>query len=407
MKVVEINTVDYGSTGKIMLQIAEHSRAMGASATTFSRAWIWQKGTPNGHIYFGSFWENCVHHVLSAFTGYDSCFTVFGTNLLLKELERIEPDIIQLHNLHGWYINLPLLFGFIKRHRIPAVWTLHDCWAFTGHCPHFTMANCNKWINGCQKCPQYKKYPGSFVDNSKLMYKLKKRWFSGVENMTIVTPSKWLEGLVKQSFLKDYPIRVINNGIDLEVFKPTESNFRQKYGISSDKFVLLGVAFGWGRRKGLDVFIELSRRLDLKQYQIVLVGTDDNVDKQLPKGIISIQRTQNQMELAQIYTAADLFINPTREEVLGMVNIESLACGTPVVTFKTGGSPETISKNCGSVVDCDDVNALENEIRRICTEKPYSQEACVERAKAFSKSKKYKEYIELYENCTHCTKRPI
>ena len=181
------------------------------------------------------------------------------------------------------------------------------------------------------------------------MYQLKKKWFTGVENMTLVTPSEWLAGLVKQSFLKDYPIRVINNGIDLEVFKPTPSNFRETYGCG-DKKIVLGVAFGWGERKGLDVFLDFAKRLDSERYQIVLVGTDENVDKQLPNTVISIHRTQNQTELAKIYTAADVFVNPTREEVFGLVNIEALACGTPGVTFNTGGSPECYDATCGSVV---------------------------------------------------------
>ena len=215
-------------------------------------------------------------------------------------------------------------------------------------------------------------------------------------DLTIITPSQWLADQVKMSFLKDYPVKVINNGIDLSVFKPTESDFRDRYGFV-DKKIVLGVAFGWGHRKGLDVFIELSKRLP-EDYRIVLVGTDDNVDKQLPANIVSIHRTQNQTELAEIYTAADVFANPTREEVLGLVNIESLACGTPVVTFKTGGSPECIDETCGSVVPCDDVDAVEMEIRRICEEKPYSIEACLARAKSFDMNEKFKEYVDLYKD---------
>ena len=303
--------------------------------------------------------------------------------------------MIHLHNLHGWYINFPLLFKYIKKNNIRVIWTLHDCWTFTGHCPHFDMIGCEKWKTGCYQCPQIGEYPASYADISKWMYKHKKQWFTGVEDMTLVTPSEWLANLTRQSFLKDYPVKVINNGIDLSIFKPTESDFRKKYDLE-DKFILLGVAFGWGKRKGLDVFIELSKRLD-ERYQIVLVGTDENVDKQLPKNIISIYRTQNQTELAEIYTAADLFVNPTREENFPTVNIESLACGTPIVTFRTGGSPEIIDESCGVVVEKDDIDGMQKEIERIYEKRPFGQEDCVKRAQNFDMNDKFAEYVELYE----------
>lgn len=218
--------------------------------------------------------------------------------------------------------------------------------------------------------------------------------------MTIVTPSQWLAGLVKQSFLKDYPVKVINNGIDLSVFKPMESDFREKYGIRKSDFVLLGVAFGWSTRKGLDVFIELTEKLP-ENYRIILVGTDDKADKQLPKSIISIHRTQNQTELAEIYTASDVFVNPTREDNFPTVNMEAIACGTPVITFNTGGSSECIDETCGSVVPCDDIDELEKEIKRVCLERPYIFDMCIKRAKFFEKNTKFKEYIDLYTKIKH------
>lgn len=187
--------------------------------------------------------------------------------------------------------------------------------AFTGQCPHFEGIGCEKWRTGCHNCPQIDSYPKAYIDNSKQMYRLKRQWFTDVEDMTLVTPSQWLADLVKQSFLKDYPVKVIGNGIDLSVFRPAPSDFRQRYGIAPEKKILLGVAFGWGARKGLDVFVELEKRLG-NGYQIVLVGTDKAVDKQLPQSIISIHRTENQQQLAQIYTAADLFVNPTREKTI-------------------------------------------------------------------------------------------
>ena len=320
-----------------------------------------------------------------------------ATKKIITILEKTNPDVIHLHNLHGHNVNLQMLFCYFKkRSNIKIIWTFHDCWAFTGHCPHFAMVKCDKWKSGCYKCPQYSIYPKSLFDNSKKMYALKKRLFTGVENMTIVTPSEWLAGLVKQSFLKDYPVKVINNGINLSVFKPTESDFREKYGISADKKILLGVAFGWGVRKGLDVFIELYNRLSAEKYQIVLVGTDKKTDKQLPKGIISIHRTQNQTELAEIYSAADLFVNPTREDNYPTVNMESIACGTPVLTFRTGGSPEMVTEKTGSVVDCDDIAALESEVKRICETSPFNKGDCIESAKKFDENERFLEYIELY-----------
>lgn len=398
MKIVLINSLPNGSTGKITKGIAEVSDANGNDTQTYFGNWHFERSEP-GKKYkiFGYNFENKVSGVFSYLTGFQNQGSFWGTRALIKDLKLIHPDVIHLHNLHLWVINLPLLFNFIKETNVKVVWTLHDCWSFTGHCPHFDMIGCDKWKTGCYHCPQYREYPQSLIDSSKRMYQLKKKWFTGVENMTLVTPSEWLAGLVKQSFLKDYPIRVINNGIDLEVFKPTPSNFRETYGCG-DKKIVLGVAFGWGERKGLDVFLDLAKRLDSVRYQIVLVGTDENVDKQLTNTVISIHRTQNQTELAKIYTAADVFVNPTREENYPTVNMEALACGTPVLTFQTGGSPEILDVTCGSVVPKNDIDALYREIIRICETAPYSIEACLKKAKQFDKNEKFQEYIDLYRN---------
>lgn len=400
MKAVQINMTNTGSTGKIMLGIAQVARAHGHESWTFSPIGYWcgKKTTLNqidGHRYFSSKFASKLHLYFAQLTGIQGCLSLLGALQINKALKEIKPDILHLHNLHNRTINLPLLFRYIKKHHIPVVWTLHDCWSFTGQCPHFQIAECDKWKHGCHHCPQIHGYPNSFVDNTRLMWKLKRKWFTGVENMTIITPSRWLADLVKQSYLKDYPVKVINNGIDLSVFKPVESNFRERHGIAQDKFLLLGVAFGWGKRKGLDVFIELSKRLD-SRFQIVLVGTDEQTDSWLPENIISIHRTENQRELAEIYSAADLLVNPTREDTYPTVNMESIACGTPVLTFKTGGSPEIADESCGSVVDKDDIDAMEKEIIRICTERPYSEEACLNRAKEFDMTKRFEEYVELY-----------
>lgn len=397
MKTVLINSCNFGSTGNIMLEIAETAENGGyTAAVCYPQSRDNSRKQKEKDFIIGTRFSRNIHLQLAGITGLNGCFSYFSTLKLLKKLDKLKPDIIHLHNLHNCYINLSLLFKYIKKHNIKTVWTLHDCWAFTGHCPHFDMIGCDKWKTGCYGCLQYKEYPKSLFDNSKYMYRLKKKWFTGVENMTIVTPSEWLAGLVKESYLKDYPVKVINNGIDLNVFKPTESDFRKKYALEN-KYIVLGVAFGWGRRKGLDVFIELEKRFDKEKYKIVLVGTDDNIDKLLPDNIISIHRTQNQTELAEIYTAADVFANPTREENYPTVNMEALACGTPVVTFNTGGSPEMLDETCGAAVAKDDNDAMYNEIIRICEAKPYSLEACIKKAKGFDKNEKFGEYIRLYE----------
>lgn len=391
-----------GSTGKIMLQIARAARENSHEVRTFSpigfavRRKLSHPNIP-GHTYYGSWLSRGVHVVLGVCVGANGLCSVLATGRLLRELDKFAPDVIHLHNLHQYCVNLPMLFRYIKKKNIKIVWTLHDCWTFTGHCPHFDYIGCEKWRTGCHNCPQLMGYPKSYVDNSKWMYKHKKKWFTGVKDMTIVTPSEWLAGLVKESFLREYPVRVIHNGIDLSIFKPTPSEFREKYGIA-DKYILLGVAFDWGERKGLDVFVELSKRLDPEKYQIVLVGTDESVDKQLPDCIISIHRTQNQKELAKIYSVADLFVNPTREEVLGLVNVESLACGTPVVTFKSGGSPECVDETCGVAVGRDNVDAMERAIKEICENNPFIQEKCILKARTFSMYDRFEEYVRLYEN---------
>lgn len=399
MRIASLNMVHNGSTGKIMLQIADMARDRGHLVKTYTPVKFSRKKKTmlpdiQNHLFWGSRSEACVHYYAGAILGKNGMFSSKGTKQLIRDLEEFKPDIIHLHNLHSFCINFQMLFEYIKKNNIKVIWTLHDCWTFTGHCPHFVLAKCDKWKTGCHHCPQPRVYPKMYLDTSKKMYELKKEWFCGVENMTIVTPSQWLADLVKQSFLKDYPVKVINNGIDLSVFKPIESDFREKYGLVNKKIVL-GVSFGWGYRKGLDVFVELAKRLS-DDYIIVLVGTDANTDSALPENIISIHRTDNQTELAKIYTAADVFVNPTREEVFGLVNVEALACETPVVTFKTGGSPECIDENCGSVVEVDDVDAMEKEIIRICEEKPYSNSACLERAKTFDMNDRFNEYVELY-----------
>jgi len=337
------------------------------------------------------------HYYAGSLLGTNGLFSYFGTRHLVKKLREFSPDVIHLHNLHAFCLNMPLFFRYVERSGAKVVWTFHDCWPFTGHCPYFTICNCNKWQTACERCPQPGIYPKMYLDTSKLMHQKKKKWFTSIKDLTIVTPSEWLAGLAKQSFFGEYPIQVINNGIDLTIFRPRESDFREKHNIKA-KYILLGVSFDWGYRKGLDVLIELAKRLDPDIYQIVLVGTDDAVDAQLPSNVISIQRTNNQIELAEIYSAADLFVNPTREENYPTVNMEAIACGTPVVTFKTGGSPEIPDHLTGAVVACNDIDGMEREILRITNETAFCKKDCLKRAEAFDRTKCFNKYIELFNS---------
>lgn len=258
----------------------------------------------------------------------------------IQWIKEYDPDVIHLHNIHGYYINIEVLFNYLRICGKKIIWTLHDCWAFTGHCVYFDYVQCDKWLKGCYHCIQKKEYPCSIgLDKSKRNYKMKQQLFTGISNLILVSPSRWLANLVKQSFMKEYIIKVIHNGIDTEVFKPTESDFRKKYHLENKK-IILGVASIWDRRKGLNSFVELSKHLS-DEYQIILVGLKEEQIKELPNNIMGILGTDSPEELAAIYTLADVFVNPTLEDNYPTTNIEAIACGTPVISYDTGGSGES------------------------------------------------------------------
>ena len=392
MKIVQINTVcGSGSTGKICLAVSRLLTLKGIENYI-----LYASGNsdyPEGIRYMTPM-EVKRQALRSRLLGNYGFNSVAATKRLLKELDRIKPDVVHLHNLHGHNVHLEMLFSYLRERKVKVFWTFHDCWAFTGYCPHYDMIGCESWKTGCRKCPQKKHYSW-ILDRSRTLFYRKRNTFKDID-LTVITPSEWLAQQVGQSFLKDVPVKVIRNGIDLSVFYPRESDFRVKYSLEN-KYIVLGVAFGWGVRKGLDVFIELSKRLD-ERFKIVLVGTNVEIDAQLPENIISIHRTQDQAELAEIYTAADVFVNPTREEVLGLTNIEALACGTPVITFATGGSMEMLDDTCGCVVPKNDVDRLEKKIVEICVTKPFSSEDCINKSKSFSAEDKFEEYVAIYEN---------
>ena len=396
MKIAQINTVNYGSTGKIMLGIQKVASS-DSMLEVYSYYGIGKDVELPNIFRVGSPFFNKISSKLAHVTGLMGLFSPISTIKLVRDFKKKGIQLIHMHNIHVSFLNYPILFGYIKKNDIKVVWTLHYCWSFTGHCPHFTYPNCEKWQSECRKCPRYKEYPISTFDNSKIMFRLKKKWFSGIKHLTLVTPSEWLAELVHKSFLKDYPVQVINNGIDLSVFAPNVSDFRERYNLTG-KFVILGVSFDWSKKKGLDVFIELAQRLDEQIFSFVLVGVDEKTINTLPPNIIAIRKTANAFELASIYTAADVLVNPTREEVLGLVNIEANACGTPVVMFKTGGSPECITDRSGIVVEVDDIDAIERTLVKLSENSVFSVAECVAQAKKFDMNKKFRDYISLYKN---------
>lgn len=288
-----------------------------------------------------------------------------ATEKFIEWVKVYDPDVIHLHNIHGYYINVEVLFNYLKECGKKIIWTLHDCWAFTGHTPYCDSVNCERWIRGCYVCPLIKAYPASFVDKSKQNWKKKKEIFTGVRGMTIITPSEWLAGLVKKSFLAEYPVQVINNGIDTSKFHPTESDFREKNRLS-DKFILLGVATSWDEMKGYSDYLKLADLLGEK-YKVILVGLTKTQNSKLPNSVLGIERTANVQELAEIYTAADLFLNLSYCENYPTVNLESMACGTPVLTYKTGGSSEIVKKYGGLVVEQGNIDAVLEIISQIDT----------------------------------------
>lgn len=391
-KILQINIVcGTGSTGRIVVDIGKTIEKENMESYI---AYGYGKTNLNNTIKIGTTIEYYIHNILSRIFGTQGRFSYFATKRFLKKVDKIKPDIIHLHNLHGNYINYKVLFKYIKMKKIPVVWTLHDCWPFTGKCVYFDYIQCNKWQKGCYNCENLKEYPKNYIDNSKKEYKSKKETFTNIKNMTIISPSKWLGENIKESFIGQYKIKVINNGIDLDKFKYIENNYKEKLNIN-DKYVLLGVASDWNKRKGLDTFVQLSKEIDNK-YQIILVGISDEQKEKLPKNIIVINKTNSIEELAKIYSIADIFINPTLQDNFPTTNLEALACGTPVITYKTGGSPEAIDVTCGAIVEKNNIEELKKTIEEIINKK-IKRETCIEHSKKFNKKERFLDYIETYK----------
>ena len=345
-----------------------------------------------------SIFDNYVHAFMGEYLGLHGLGSTMATKRFVEKFKEIKPDVIHLHNIHGYYLNYKVLFECLAESRIPVVWTLHDCWSFTGHCTHFDNAGCNKWKTECGDCPlQMAQYKSRFIDRSRKNYLLKKHLYSKLTNVTIVPVSHWLENLVEQSLLNRFQVKVIQNGIDLSVFKPKENKIRERFNIPEEKMMVLGVLGSGIIEKGKEEFIELSKQDDL---QIVLVGLTDEDKNGLPETIIQLGRTSSQAELAEFYSAADVMLNPTYNDTFPTINIESLACGTPVVTYKTGGSPEILDVDTGIVVEKGDVNGLKQALDTIRNHgKSAYSESCRKRAVMyFNKDERYEDYVRLYES---------
>lgn len=392
MKVFQINTCGNLSTGGLAVEIARGLIRRGDdSIVAYARNEIAQD-VPCYKI--GNQFDVLFHAVMTRLTDRTGFFSKNATCKLIDEIKGYNPDIIQLHNLHGYYLNIQMLFDFLKEYQKPVVWTLHDCWAFTGHCAYFDYVQCEKWKEECYKCPNRLQYPKSFIDNASENYEKKKNLFTSVTNLTLVVPSVWLRERVEKSFLQSFPVKVVYNGIDLEQFnyEVKKMQFRQKNHID-DKIIILGVASVWSERKGLETFVQLSKRLP-EPYRIVLVGLNAKQKKKLPPNIIGIERVESKKELAEIYADADIFLNPSKEETFGLTTIEALACGTYSIVLRDTACAEIAELNGGKVVD-GTIESIERAIYSAnkVIDKPQIDE------RLFSKEVYVEKMLDIYNHC--------
>lgn len=398
MKLIQINTVCNESTGKIMLGIQRYANEMGWDTLSI----YGRRSAPSDvrTVKKGNIIEILLHAVLTTITDLHGLGSVIDTRQMIDILRYEQPDIIHLHNLHGYYLNYPILFRYLANEfRGKIVWTLHDCWPFTGHCAYYTLYGCTKWQEGCDQCPAQHKYPWSFgLDCSSYNYRLKKKCFTNVKNLTIVVPSQWLKRQVKRSFLKDYPVRVIPNGIDLYLFQRNlqTKNIRDKYGIPSQAFVILCVASHWDEGKGWPVLRNISEHLSGNMY-LVVVGAGMPYLKF--NRVIQIKRTEDISELVQLYSMADVFLNPSLQETFSMVTLEALACGLPVIGTDSSAVAELVTQGCGCILHNPDVNDYLETIRKI-QEQIKNEDFCRSiprmRAEQFSEQLQYERILSIY-----------
>lgn len=394
MIVAQINTeYGIGSTGRIVQELHDQLVRRGDICQVFCSG-NHTNALPNSYRINSKIGLR-IHQIQSRILGDQGCHSSFATRKLVADLKALSPDVIHLHNLHGYYLNIEILFQYLKSFHGKIVWTLHDCWAFTGHCTHFADVGCERWKSHCGNCPQLHSYPYSwFLDCSETLHRKKEVLFSNLNRMIIVTPSDWLASLVRKSFLGRYPIHTIHNGVDQTAFRPTDSCFRQQHHLE-DRTILLGVAAAWSAKKGLDVFIQLAEQLS-ERYQIVLVGTDSAVEQMLPSKILSIRRTHDIQQLAEIYSAADIFINPTRADTFPTVNLEAISCGTPVITYDSCGCRETVPSGCGVVISERSAEGIRNALQKMDAEGRLSVK--LHAPQFFDHSRAIQQYMAIYDD---------
>ena len=395
MKVLQINSVcGTGSTGKLAVQISNYLNNQGIDnyiAYGFGRS-----DRPNT-FKVGNMADAHLHSFLSrklCLQGYGSWF---ATGALIHYIKKIRPTIIHLHNIHGHYLNFPRLFRALAKCDCDVVWTFHDCWPMTGKCTHFVQANCQKWQVQCQNCCQLATYPDSAYDRSFKNHRDKKRYFLMPERLHIVAVSRWLKEVAEASFFVGRDIRYIYNGVDLDVFRPMPSDIREKLGVGS-KFMLLGVASPWNSNKRYDQMLELAQRLD-EDSVMVLVGVSEAQKATLPAKVIGITRTEDQQQLAQIYTAADVLVNLSAEETFGLVVAEAQACGTPAIVLNSTACPEVVSPETGIVISAKanlaELDAALAEVR--AKGKRWYSESCIARTRQeFANERMQEQYYKLY-----------
>ena len=393
-KILQINVcVNQGSTGKIVESIGKkvveqgwESYVAGTDVVFPSQSKVLKVGNR-----LARYW----HRGMARFLDKQGLGSILSTKAFIRQIQSTQPDLIHLHNLHCAYINYPLLFSFFKAYKRPVVWTFHDCWPMTGHCTHFDSIGCDKWKKACDDCPLI---PQLSLDQSRQNYLRKKSYFTSLDSLTIVPVSQWLGELVKQSYFSQCNVVTIKNGIDLSVFQPLDqSSARVKWNLAPRRFTLMGASTSWSDSKGLQEFIKLAENYD---YQIIMVGVDAKTKSLLPEQIITFPMIREQRELASLYAAADLFVNPTYNDSFPTVNMEALACGTPVAAYNTGGVPEMVDAETGIVVPRGDKAALFSAIQTMKDGQTREMsEACRKRALAhFDKERNFNQYIELYRS---------
>lgn len=405
-RIVQVNPVlrTSTSTGRIMQEIGALAEGAGwRNWCAYGRGRDGIRSCTTGTIPVGNRLSTAMHGLVTRAFDRHGLGSAAATRRFVDQLRAIDPDIIHIHNIHGYFLNYPVFFDYLRDSRAKVIWTVHDCWLYTGHCYYYTAAGCDRWQSGCGSCPQRGEFPRSIIiDRSRRNFADKRRSFTSVppERMVIVPVSEWMRGEMSRSFLSGYPFQVIRNGIDTDVFRPcADVGVRERLGIAPGSKIILGLASVWSVEKGLDDFIRLAGMLRADET-IVLVGIDAKTARRLPPSVKWIRRTENIDMLARLYSSATAFVNPTYQDNYPTVNLEAIACGTPVVTYRTGGSIESVTPATGRVVERGDVAGLLGAVREIETlGRDAFAAPCRDYALAnFRKEDRYNDYLKLYDS---------